>query len=449
MIHARRPFRSIQHCNYEKIRYHEMNYTMFVSCTWPLYEPRQLCAIKLSHSSVVLDTCSCIVGGSEMARRWFKHGKWPLVLVRLHYYSMISFLLLLASGLALYLPVVHTPLIPFLPYIYTLHIVLGIVFAITLITPFFSWIPLGKRLWRFDWSLPLVFGTGIVLTGVLLWKVTWFPAIWRSTAFRWHGNLSYILGGWLVIHGIAKTVGWRPAEDGWAGQTNPSRRQFLTSIVAGGGGTIVLMAINPLQVLRIIGTVLDGSGKGNPFVSAPRPSASRRFAAYYTVTGGYPTVSLQAFRLTVDGLVAHPRYLAWDALKALPKFTETVDFQCVTGWSVANVHWEGVHLKDLVNLVHPHPNAKYVHFHSFDGQYTESLSLEEALGATVLLAYTLNGAPLPVEQGAPLRLVVPTMYGYKSIKWVNRVSFAAQPLVGYWEQRGYANEAFIGQSGLL
>jgi DMSO/TMAO reductase YedYZ molybdopterin-dependent catalytic subunit len=114
-------------------------------------------------------------------------------------------------------------------------------------------------------------------------------------------------------------------------------------------------------------------------------------------------------------------------------------------FSVPNVQWKGVHLKSLIHLVKPSPQASYVHFYLFDGVYTESLSLSEALHPTVMLAYQLNGKPLSTKQGFPLRLVVPTMYGYKSIKWVNRVEFSDKPLVGYWEARGYSTEAYLGK----
>lgn len=85
----------------------------------------------------------------------------------------------------------------------------------------------------------------------------------------------------------------------------------------------------------------------------------------------------------------------------------------------------------------------YVNFYSFDGVYTESLKLSEALDPSVLLAYEMDGQPLEQAQGAPLRLIVPKMYGYKSIKWLNRVEFSDTPITGYWEHYGYPAEAYI------
>lgn len=380
-----------------------------------------------------------------MVGRWFKHGKWPKILVNLHYYSMISFALLLVTGLALYLPIVHAPLIPYIPYIYQFHILLGIIFGITLITPLLRLLPVGKHVWRLDWWFPIVFGSGIVLTGLVLWQVTWFPSAWRSSGFTWHGDLSYILGGWLIVHAFVKAVGWRPDPRGLAGQVEPERRRFVRYLGIGSLAAVILTVIDPFTTLSRWWRSAGAGSKG-----AAGDTASARFAAFYTVTGGYPTVSLQHYTLQVGGQVANPTTLDWRAIQALPVTHERVDFQCVTGWSVPNVGWSGVHMQHLVALVKPQADAKFVHFYSFDGQYSESLSLAEALDPTVLLAYALDGAPLPTTQGAPLRLIVPKMYGYKSIKWVNRVEFATTPLQGFWEQRGYPNEAVIGSfHGLL
>lgn len=377
-----------------------------------------------------------------MARKWLKHGKWPRVLVNLHYYTIVTFPLLLLTGVALWAPALHAPLIPYLPYIYQFHILLGLVFGITLLLPLFRLIPSGKTIWRLDWWFPIVFGAAIVLTGILLWQVTWFGAAWRSASFKWHGDLSYLLGIWLLIHATFKVVSYRPEPDGWAGRVNPDRRRFLGYLGTGVAGMLVLTVLDPFAALGRLFRPPTGQ------VGGGTQSSSGLFGAYYTVTGGYPTVALADYRLTVDGLVEHPLHLSWQQLSDLPSTVVTHDFQCVTGWSVPNVRWAGVHLRELVSRAVPSPDVQYVHFYSFDGAYTESMPLKEAMDATVLLAYSINHAPLPTAQGFPLRLVVPKMYGYKSIKWVNRVEFHSKPIVGYWEQRGYASEAYIGR-GLL
>jgi len=377
------------------------------------------------------------IGGIPVGIKWLQHGKWPRFLARLHYYTIFSFILLLVSGVALYLPAVHTVLIPYLPLIYQVHILLGLIFGISLLTPFLRLLPKGKNIWRLDWLFPLVFGTAIVLTGLLLWGVTVFPTTWRSPAFSFHGWFSAILGGYLLIHAFLRVFGLRPNKDGFAGRVNPERRKFIRWIGTGAIGAMLLTIFDPFPSLSLFFT---GGKRGNG-ASGGAPTAD--FAEYYTVVGGFPEMKLANYRLQVTGNVQNSVTLAWSDITAMPPYQETQDFHCVTGWSVPNVRWAGLHLSQLVKKVQPTPAARYVNFYSFDGAYTESLPLAEALDPTVLLAYHLDGQPLPREQGFPLRLVVPKQYGYKSIKWIAKVEFSTQPITGYWEVRGYPSEATL------
>lgn len=373
-----------------------------------------------------------------MKKNWFKHGKWPKALVGLHYYSIVSFVFLMLTGVALFLPVVHTLLIPYLPLVYYLHIVLGVLFAASLLVPLVLRLPLGKLIRRLDWMLPIVLGSAIVVTGLFLWQVTWFPTSWRSLAFRWHGWVSYVLGIWFVVHGVYKAVGYRPRSKGINGRVDPDRRQFLQWLGTGVAAAAVMTVIDPVGLIARVFSSSRGSSN--------TVALGGRFAEYYTVTGGYPATTLASYRLQVDGRVERPVTLDWNQLTALEGVQQIEDFHCVTGWSVAGVHWKGIHLSSIVNRVRPLTDAKYIHFYSLDGAYTECLSIQEALDPSVLLAYELDGQPLSTPQGFPIRLVVPKMYGYKSIKWVNRLEFSSQPLTGYWEARGYPNEAFLGTS---
>ena len=166
----------------------------------------------------------------------------------------------------------------------------------------------------------------------------------------------------------------------------------------------------------------------------------------YTVTGGYPTFDAATFRLTVDGLVRHPFSLSLQEILNHPAVDETRYYQCVTGWTVPNARWTGIRLADLLQRAGPLPAAHAVKFYCFDGVYTESLTIPQAMPSDVLMAYKLMGKPLSTAQGAPLRLVVPGMYGYKFAKWVYRIELIPQPIDGYWEQNGYDRDAYIGRS---
>ncbi len=104
-------------------------------------------------------------------KSWFKHGKWPKWMVQLHYYTIISFVVLMLTGVALFLSSVHAALISYLPIIYYVHIALGIIFGVTLLSPLWAQLPVGKLIRRLDWFFPLVFGTIIVITGFFIWQV--------------------------------------------------------------------------------------------------------------------------------------------------------------------------------------------------------------------------------------------------------------------------------------
>ena len=99
----------------------------------------------------------------------------------------------------------------------------------------------------------------------------------------------------------------------------------------------------------------------------------------------------------------------------------TTDFQCVTGWRVADVPWTGVKLADLLDDAGVRPSATHVRFWSFDGAYTETLTLEQARRDDVLIAHEMEGGPVTREHGGPVRLYVAPMYGYKSLKWLERI----------------------------
>ena len=162
----------------------------------------------------------------------------------------------------------------------------------------------------------------------------------------------------------------------------------------------------------------------------------------YTITGGYPAPPPD-YRVTVDGLVNRPLQLTVADLEALPSTRLTHQFQCVTGWSVPNVHWVGVKLTDLAKHAQARPEATAFWFTSFDGAYTESLSMEQAEQSGAIVAYSMLGAPVTREHGGPVRLYVPGMFGYKSIKWLWHISLVKQLELGYWELNGYPVNAWI------
>jgi DMSO/TMAO reductase YedYZ molybdopterin-dependent catalytic subunit len=173
------------------------------------------------------------------------------------------------------------------------------------------------------------------------------------------------------------------------------------------------------------------------------PSAGWRI---YTVGSHMPSFDRRRWRLTIDGLVERPHSLSYDELLALPSAEQVSDFHCVTGWTVKNVHWRGVRFKDLLARAEPSRRAHALRFVSAESPYEDSLTLEQAQLADAMLAYGMDGRPLAREHGAPARVVIPEMYGYKNVKWVERIELVARPLDGFWEKLGYDRNAWVGHS---
>jgi DMSO/TMAO reductase YedYZ molybdopterin-dependent catalytic subunit len=166
----------------------------------------------------------------------------------------------------------------------------------------------------------------------------------------------------------------------------------------------------------------------------------------YAVNPPYPTYDPATWRLRVDGLVQRPRSFSMAELQALPRADQTSDFHCVTGWSVAGVHWAGVRFGDLLAAVGASPGATALRFVSAEEPYVDTLTMEQARTADALLAYEMDHAPITREHGAPVRAVMPRMYGYKGVKWVSRIEVVDTVEPGYWEQRGYDQDGWVGRS---
>jgi DMSO/TMAO reductase YedYZ molybdopterin-dependent catalytic subunit len=355
---------------------------------------------------------------------------WPTGWRRAHTAAIALVPILLASGIALYWPPVHAVLIPYLPFIYDLHIGLGLVWLGLLVWPAVA--PprfAGRRtLSTADWLPLLLLGVGAALTGIVLVLPLLFSAVWRALEFTGHGLFAIALALAIALHAVAR---WRRAVSRDL-RFVPQRRAFANFVLYGVAAAFTLPWIARLP------RALSASGKGQSAAA----NVENEFVTY-SAAGFIPTADRARYRLTVDGAVDHPYTLSYDELLALPKVERTRAFQCVTGWVVPDVHWTGVRLADLVARAGPRPMNHVVEFYSSDGVYTDTLSGSQIDLSDVLLAYEIDGAPLPAERGGPVRLVVPEMYGYKSVKWVERIRVTDQVDPGYWEVRGYPINAWI------
>jgi DMSO/TMAO reductase YedYZ molybdopterin-dependent catalytic subunit len=170
----------------------------------------------------------------------------------------------------------------------------------------------------------------------------------------------------------------------------------------------------------------------------------------YTIGNSIPRIDPAAYRLTIAGAVERPVTYTLADLRSLPQATQVSDFHCVTGWSVYDVEWHGVRFRDLLAEAGPRFDAKALRFVSDERPYDDTLSLPQAFAVDAMLALEMDGKPLSEPHGFPARVVMPRMYGYKSVKWVTRIE--VQPHldhIGYWELRGYDEDAWVGSSNGL
>jgi len=185
------------------------------------------------------------------------------------------------------------------------------------------------------------------------------------------------------------------------------------------------------------------SGTLGGVASALGPGSGWRI---YTVAATMPTFDPESWRLKIGGLVEQPMEITYDELRALPQTAEIKDFHCVTGWSVDNVHWRGVRFQDLLAKARPRPEAHALEFVSAEQPYVDYLTLKQANLPDAMLAWEMDGQPLLREHGAPVRVVIPEMYGYKNVKWVAEINLVRRAGSGYWENLGYDQNAWVGRS---
>jgi DMSO/TMAO reductase YedYZ molybdopterin-dependent catalytic subunit len=179
-------------------------------------------------------------------------------------------------------------------------------------------------------------------------------------------------------------------------------------------------------------------------VFRPNGSINPQTPEYLALKAG----DFRDYRLQVAGLVERPLEVSLEALRAMPTRTQVTRHDCVEGWSVIG-QWSGVPLAYLLDLARPKPGARHVVFHCFDdlsgdgSRYYESIDLVDAYHPQTIAAHTLNGAPVPVANGAPVRMRIERKLGYKQPKYLrmievvdNYTQFGAGR-GGYWEDQGY------------
>jgi DMSO/TMAO reductase YedYZ molybdopterin-dependent catalytic subunit len=152
--------------------------------------------------------------------------------------------------------------------------------------------------------------------------------------------------------------------------------------------------------------------------------------------GSVPRFDPRTWNFRIAGLVEKPMQLSWEEFTRLPQKEVVADMHCVTRWSRFDNRWEGVPVAEVMKLVTLKPEARHVLVHGEQG-FTANLPLEDFLLPTSLFAFQHDGQPLTPDHGYPVRLVVPHLYAWKSVKWARGLEFLERDAPGFWEENGY------------
>lgn len=351
-----------------------------------------------------------------------------------HHLHGIFFLLLLTSGLLLYFSETRTmfnqwqfPLVGF--HIWTAFTYLAFVLL--------SLVYVFRYLWHKPYAkkvnvwLNVLFFLTWVISGLFMYFQASLPVEVRNIAVDIHSWATFLFLPWVIVHSVghvlAKQIPW-PAWFGGKAEVPPiiqenrlERRDFVK-----------------FSLIGVLFMLFGGWMKWlTPVLSAPGDGPQRRgYFRIYNVTNDYPRYEEGEWELKVDGLVNEPATLNMRDLGILPRSTIVDDFHCVTGWSVRHVEMTGVRIQDVFELYGIVPQGKYVTAYSGDHVYFDSFRVDQLMEDEAMFIFQFDGLDLSHAQGYPCRVYHPEMWGYKSVKWVNRLEFTDERDIGYWQTYG-------------
>ncbi|HEU0033247.1 MAG TPA: molybdopterin-dependent oxidoreductase [Kofleriaceae bacterium] len=215
------------------------------------------------------------------------------------------------------------------------------------------------------------------------------------------------------------------------------RRQFLKSAAV---GTVLIAAGGTLARIAVDDLTREARAQKRPDGRPRLPPGQKVIEALRPMGGDEGDGQVKNFRLKVYGACKTPFEVDYAGLLKLPQVTKEADVHCVTGWSMLGGQWKGVQIALLAEKAGMTEDARHVIFEAANG-YTANVPLKEALADNALVTYRLNGKPLALAHGAPVRGLVPDLYFWKSAKWITGVHFVKTDRPGYWETRGYHNHA--------
>ncbi|WP_458124258.1 molybdopterin-dependent oxidoreductase [Paenibacillus sp. Z3-2] len=388
-----------------------------------------------------------------------------------------------------------------------LHIVVGLAMLAPvvyyLILAGKHWKQLRNRPWqRVNTIIVLALLVGWLLSGIVLWQFKLAGPRWSNAALLIHDLLTWVGLPYIIYHSITRTkwlkdparraVKTTATSTRAQNQADPSvstseesettaaisssqfdrnserdslkpeerpqpvytRRAFIRSAVVVGltvtlGPTFISWVGRNLKIDNSIDSMLENDP--NRMVPLPQPlsassppiggGAEGHFRVY-TVTP-IPSFSNANWSFRIDGLVERAQVWNWEQFVKLARTVQVSDFHCVTGWSVYKNTWEGISLAQLLKQAGVKPEAHSVKFYSGDGVYTDAITMDQAQMEDIMVAVMHDGKPIPADLGGPVRLVIPQMYAYKSVKWLNRIELIDSEHIGYWEERGYDKDAWL------
>ncbi len=391
--------------------------------------------------------------------------KW---MINLHFFHAIATFLLMISGLILYSQFLRGELSSLRIYLRGIHILVGIIFIVSVGA--YSRILAGK--WselegghsrRFINLAAVVLATGVSLTGILLYTRTDIQSVTGVSVLSLHKLLVVIGFPAALYHTVMGLLFSKSGEDDGgtaAGDRGfiSGRRMFINWMAAVGAllsGAVFAKWLWGGQDTTVTPEAKSRYRNCNRMEPQPLPS----LGSVPPAGGGYkgsfevftvtqiPCATSDNWQFRIFGLVDNPRTLTWSEFLDMPRKVQVSNFYCITGWTVYNATFEGIPLAQLLAGAGVQPEARFVKLYSGDGIYTSALSLEQARMKDVMVAVLLDGEPIPSDLGGPARLIVPEMYAYKGVKWLNAIELIHEPHIGYWESRGYANDAWVNRGG--
>jgi DMSO/TMAO reductase YedYZ molybdopterin-dependent catalytic subunit len=215
-----------------------------------------------------------------------------------------------------------------------------------------------------------------------------------------------------------------------------SRRTLLAAT----GGALINIGL-PGVFTRLSKAEQSGPAAGERADGRPRLPPGQVAVQRIEYMGGKPgTATVANWSMRVHGEVEKPTIFSFQDLLSLAQVDITCDIHCVTGWSLLDSQWSGVCLETILERVRPRENGAFVIFQAAAG-YTSNVPMAVAKQKDSILAHSFYGERLPKELGAPVRVVIPDLYFYKSAKWLEAIKVASEDEPGYWERRGYSNSA--------